>query len=78
MRWQARLPAALAAIHNFIRNHDPIDINDIMDPVDFEPGVRMEELAQGVPGAAERDHANERRDAIAQNMWDEYCASGGN
>jgi hypothetical protein len=74
MRWQARLPAALAAIHNFIRNYDPNDINDIADPVDPEPGTRVEELAQGIPSAAERDRANQRRDRIAQEMWTQYVA----
>jgi len=46
MHWQARLPAALAAIHNFIWDWDLMDIDDIMDP---EPGARAGELAQGVP-----------------------------
>jgi hypothetical protein len=74
MHWQARLPAALAAIHNFIRDQDPMDIEDIMDPMDPEPGARAGELAQGVPRAAERDRANQRRDRIAKEMWDQYVA----
>ena len=72
MQWQARLPAALAAIHNFIRDCDPTDIDDIVDPIDLEPGERVGELAQGVPRAAERDRANQRRDRIAKEMWDQY------
>jgi hypothetical protein len=74
MHWQARLPAALAAIHNFIRDRDPMDIEDIMDPVDPEPGAQAGELAQGVPRAAEKDRKNQRRDRIAKEMWDQYVA----
>ena len=55
MHWQARLPAALVAIHNFIQDQDPMDINDIADPMDPEPGARAGELAEGVPRAAEKD-----------------------
>jgi hypothetical protein len=57
MHWQARLPAALAAIHNFIQDQDPTDIDNIMDPMDPEPGAQAGELAHGVPGAAEMDWA---------------------
>jgi hypothetical protein len=39
MHWQARLPAALAAIHNFIQDCNPMDINDIADPMDPELGA---------------------------------------
>lgn len=77
MHWQARLPAALAAIHNFIRDQDPTDIDDITDPMDPEPGARAGELAHGVPRAAERDRATRRRDQIAKEMWDQYVAYRG-
>jgi hypothetical protein len=77
MHWQARLPAALAAIHNFIRDRDPTDINDIADPMDPKPGARAGELAEGVPRAAEKDRVNRRRDQIAQQMWDQYVAYRG-
>jgi hypothetical protein len=77
MHWQARLPEALAAIHNFIQDHDPMDINNIVDPMDPKPGAQMGELEEGVPRAAERDQANERRDIITQEMWDQYCAYHG-
>jgi hypothetical protein len=51
-----------------------MDINDIVDPMDPKPGTQMGELAEGVPRAAERDRVKERRDIIAQEMWDQYCA----
>ena len=68
----ARLPPALAALHNFIRIHDPNEINDFLqeDP-DLGPGFAGG-LADGFPNAAERQVANERRDEISQAMWIQY------
>lgn len=80
---QARLPPGLAALHNFIRKHDPDDIADFDDIEDPQPGARVEEgpaaaeegqLAEGLPRAAERRRTNERRDRIAQDMWIQYRA----
>jgi hypothetical protein len=58
---QARLPPALAALHNFIRKHDPDDIADFDDVEDLQPGTHIEEsatvegqLVEGLPGVAER------------------------
>ena len=71
MSLQARVPAALAAIHNFIQEHDPLDFDDedILDP---DPGTCVGELAGGLPRAAERERANHRRDDIAKRMWAQY------
>jgi hypothetical protein len=75
MDTQSRLPPALAALHNFIRKHDPDDIAEFGDDVDDpQPGTcaagRDEgQLLQEVPRAAERQRAKERRDRIAQEMW---------
>ena len=77
MKWQARLPAALAAIHNFIRDQDPLDIEGNEDPIDPDPGARTGELAQGLLRAAKRERANSRRDNIAQQMWVQYQAYQG-
>ena len=70
----ARLPPALAALHNFIRINDPNEISDFLqensDP-EPEPGSAGE-LAGGFPNAAERQAANARRDEIAQAMWIQY------
>lgn len=71
MDWQARLPAALAALHNFIHRLDNIDIEDVEDP---EPGAREGELAFGMPGVEERARASKRHDKIAQDMWDQYVS----
>jgi hypothetical protein len=72
MDLQARLPAALAAIHNFIRDLDPTDLNDFREAVDIEPGWRSGDLADGVPQRAERERANNRREEIAEAMWVQY------
>jgi hypothetical protein len=68
----ARLPPALAALHNFIRIHDPGEINEyLQDPDLVEPRYEGE-LAGGFPDAAERLVANARRHEIAQAMWIQY------
>jgi hypothetical protein len=74
MVWQARLPAAFAAIHNFIRDHDPLDIETDDELFDLDPGACTGELADGLPRAAERGCANSRREDIAQQMWAQYQA----
>jgi len=74
MDLQARLPAALAAIHNFIRMQDPEELADFVDMEDTERGFVSGELATGQPRRAERDQANVRRDAIASAMWVQYQA----
>lgn len=77
---QARLPPALAAIHNFIRDLDPTDLNDFHEAEDIQPGWRSGDLADGLPQRAERERANNRRDDIANAMWVQYqqhLAAGG-
>ena len=79
---QARLPPALAALHNFIRKHDPDDISDFNDIAeDPQPGAPAGlceadegQLAEGIASAAERRHVNDRRDRIVQEMWIQYQA----
>jgi len=78
---QARLPPALAALHNFIQKHDPDDITTFDSVEDSQPGTRAEgsaaaggELAEGLPGAAEKRQANDRRARIAREMWTQYQA----
>jgi hypothetical protein len=77
---QARLPPALAAIHNFICKHDPHDLDDYEDVEDPQPGLHAAggvgegELSAGLPKAAERRQALARRNGIAQDMWEQYMA----
>ncbi|KIK71789.1 hypothetical protein PAXRUDRAFT_22832 [Paxillus rubicundulus Ve08.2h10] len=77
MHIQAQLPVTLCAIHNFIRRYDP---EDFFDPelasVDLSADEGDEQpagiLGEGPADAAERRRADQRRDAIAQEMWDDY------
>ena len=81
MSIQALIPAALAALHNFIRQYDPDDIqmyddndNDNDDEsLDFQMRLRpVGELGIGRVTARETARANERRDRIAREMWAQY------
>jgi hypothetical protein len=64
---QAHFPPALAALHNFIRKHNPDDIADFNNVEDPQPGacaggpaaVEEGQLAEGLPRAAERRQTNE-------------------
>src|SRR5271156_1230781 len=74
MDYQARIPAALAAIHNFICIHDPEEIEGFVEADDVERGFFAGELAEGQTRAAEKRRANTRRDGIAAQMWEQYHA----
>ena len=78
---QARLPAALCAIHNFTREHDPevTASDDDGTNIDHEfyhrgGGYEMEGLG------ADNAEAAAMRDEIANNMWVDYQSyiEGGN
>lgn len=76
---QARLPAALAALHNIIREYDLEDLEDFdtqfndldVDEMDLQ---RRDEgdLAEGPPRQAEKRGADVRRDEMARDMWIQY------
>ena len=74
MDLQTCIPAALAAIHNFIRIHDPNELTSFTEPADLERGFVSGELAAGLTRTAERRRANVRRDDIAAAMWVQYQA----
>lgn len=67
---QARIPAALCALHNFIRTHDADDITPELD-VDHDNTYDHDHAASSSV-AAELDHPSEKRDLIAQQMWEDY------
>ena len=71
---QARIPAALAAIHNFIRIHDP-ETNPIPDE-DHNTGHAndADHRASSLEAERQDDISDVRRDEIAQAMWDDYLA----
>ena len=79
MSTQALIPPALAALHNFIREYDPEEIHlyndDDDEPFDLEISTHPEsvgELGTGIVTPDERNRANERRDKIAADMWEQY------
>ena len=77
---QNRIPAALIAIHNFICQHDPDEeklpgsdhVESIL-PHAGDTSVPLSAPTTQSAAAARRD-INNRRDIIAQAMWDGYQA----
>jgi hypothetical protein len=73
---QVRIPPAMAAVHNFIRIHDPEEINDFTEIAGSIPAPAEEygDLAAGVPSREERARATADRDEIAEQMFADYQA----
>jgi hypothetical protein len=71
MEIQARIPAALCALHNFIRIHDTA--NDIILTDDNRDGNLFDhDHVASASAAAVIDEPSARRDRIAQQMWADY------
>ena len=75
LQFQARLPAALVTIHNFILEHEPIDdqtseANVVIDAVQIlnDAYDTQEEVLDELDAST----AAVRRDEIAQRMWEQY------
>ena len=73
---QARIPIALCAIHNFVCRFDP---DALFDPELTEGDLSAElggdelgVLSDGPADVAERRRADQHRDNIAQDMWEDY------
>ena len=76
---QARVIPALCALHNFIRVHDPDDLDnqDLQEEIERQspvPGVA--ELRNRV-NQAEKKRAVARQEQIASNMWADYISERG-
>lgn len=80
---QAKIPCALAALHNYIRIHDPEDDGDSEDEDyqsehgsgadnDVEEDEPDPESLGGHISNAEKQRATARWDRIAQEMWVDY------
>jgi hypothetical protein len=70
MSIQARIPAGLAATHNFIMDHDDTDIEHYLQDIDIhEP---FGDLGHGAIPRAESERASTLRDCIAMEMWTSY------
>lgn len=83
MSVQVQIPPALAALHNFIMEIDPHDVDEYLADSDEEesdldpnPGQPMENefgvLAGGHVTQAEKNQATANRDRIARAMWTDY------
>ena len=81
MAIQAQVPPGLAALHNFIMDTDPYDIDHYLSgnlevDLDPNPGVVAEnefgQLANRAVSRAEKERAMRKRDQIAQAMWNDY------
>ena len=79
MEIQARVPAALCALHNFIQQFNADTFNDPEFDWDYvrfneneEPALDAEEIIPQVQDEVGR--AGERHDRIAQAMWTDYLA----
>jgi DDE superfamily endonuclease len=71
---QARIPTALCAIHNFIREHDldeETSLGDV-DDSDHNDDDGNNNLTGAANAAPEEDEVSARRDAIALEMWQDY------
>ncbi len=80
---QTKIPAAIAALHNFIRTWDPDDLatgDDDLDDSDSTPDdptsthpnpISPENLGSHI-SAAEKARASVKRDEIAKAMWEGY------
>jgi hypothetical protein len=70
---QAKIPAALCAIHNFIRLHDDQELDDIPGEEQVNQGAHAGDNIVAQTGIDEDgDAVVERRDLIAQAMWNDY------
>jgi hypothetical protein len=83
MAIQAQIPPSLAAVHNFIMDNDPHDIDHYLtgileEDLDPNPGVAVENefgtLADRSVSRAEKARAESKRDNISQAMWNDYQA----
>lgn len=75
---QAKVVLALCALHNFIRVHDPDDLDDQDWQEENERRPPMPSTADlgGRVNQAERDRATAKREKIAGDMWDDYVLRG--
>ena len=71
---QARIPAALCALHNFIQKYHPdtFDLESDGNLLEINHDVAFGELGDGPADAAERRRADQQWNRIAKEIWDDY------
>ena len=67
---QARIPSGLAALHNFIMDHDDTNIKHYLQDVDHTQPLG--DLGHGAIPHAESERASVLHDNIAMEMWTSY------
>ena len=78
---QARIPAALCAIHNFIQMLDLADTfftpefqaHQLERAAEDDEATVLGVLGDGPADAAERRRAEDRQNHIAEEVWQDYC-----
>ncbi len=88
---QAKIPCALAAVHNFICIHDlddfadggngdwngPCNPNFTLRDLDGDNRIQFDEAELGrFISQEEKEHATIFQDDIATRMWEDYIANG--
>jgi DDE superfamily endonuclease len=70
---QARIPAALSAIHNYISAHSDADDDNLLKTIGGDTVNASHDNSNDLEdGGLIDDFVDERRDQIAQAMWDDY------
>ena len=73
MSIQARIPSALACVHNFIRIWDPLELEEFEGvTVEVEPDVDVGTIAHSVPTNEDREFMSAKREQIVKAMWISY------
>ena len=74
---QGRIASAICVVHNFIRIHDPKDLEEVEKSIEPTENERRPEgiiNSNGFRGisSSEAKAAAEHRDKIAEDMWAQY------
>ncbi|KAF8073487.1 hypothetical protein FPV67DRAFT_1410500 [Lyophyllum atratum] len=68
-----QIPPGLAAVRNFIMDHDETDLQNYLADLDLDPHTASaREPGQGSIPREEKDRAEVFWDHIARRMWDSY------
>jgi len=72
MLTQAKIVSACGVTHNFIRNFDPDDMPEPVEPEGISPALYTGDLGAGSIGPQETRRASKQREDIAKAMWLSY------
>lgn len=75
---QAKVVLALCALHNFIRVHNPDDLDDRdwQEEIERQPPMPTADDLRNRVNQAERDRAIAKREQVAHDMWSDYVLRG--